>query len=423
MSTCDFADRVAALTLTEYRSRTGEHGKGWSGQSVLASFVVQRADGGVEQSLAAVALGSGTKFMPALAAQTDLIRRCIRDSHAEVIARRSFLRYLQAQIEQCADGGAESAESIFQRSAAGKCELKAGVTFHLYTSSAPCGNACISKWTKGARTQGVSLLPFEYPTAHIVSPDEVTFQAQAEGQISVLAKGSGHSSGQEDAGDVADGRRAVPPGCSRIAKLEDVVGTDGASLTCSDKIARWNALGVQGALLMCFLERPLYLSTVTVGRKFDLLRCQRALCCRLQHFRPATCAALEGTDFRIHHVAVMGTHMKLDQGTISTSGVDQGARFGDRCVAWTIGDARASEHDGLTGKSLDDQSETVISTAALFASFVKTVERSVAGRSWLRVPAALDRGCTLAEAKVACTAYAKAHAVLMSPASAGGLRA
>lgn len=37
------------------------------------------------------------------------------------------------------------------------------------------------------------------------------------------------------------------------------------SLSCSDKIARWNAVGIQGALLMHFLQEPIYLDSIVVG--------------------------------------------------------------------------------------------------------------------------------------------------------------
>ena len=54
----------------------------------------------------------------------------------------------------------------------------------------------------------------------------------------------------------------MPPGAVALAEAPEC----GQTMTRSDKIARWNALGVQGALLAQLLEAPLQLSTITVGR-------------------------------------------------------------------------------------------------------------------------------------------------------------
>lgn len=40
------------------------------------------------------------------------------------------------------------------------------------------------------------------------------------------------------------------------------------SMCCADKLARWNVLGMQGALL-AWLMHPIYLDTISVGEYFD----------------------------------------------------------------------------------------------------------------------------------------------------------
>ena len=57
------------------------------------------------------------------------------------------------------------------------------------------------------------------------------------------------------------------------------------AMSCSDKMARWNVLGMQGALLSHFLE-PAYLTTVVVGDLFDHEAAARALVKRIALYEP-----------------------------------------------------------------------------------------------------------------------------------------
>lgn len=55
-------------------------------------------------------------------------------------------------------------------------------------------------------------------------------------------------------------------------------GTQGATfiMSCSDKIASWNVLGVQGGILSLFIT-PIYLQSIVISELFDHRNISRAL--------------------------------------------------------------------------------------------------------------------------------------------------
>ena len=83
-----------------------------------------------------VALGTGTKCINGEYLSDSGL--AVNDCHAEVIARRALVRFLLSQLDLIAKG--QNEVSIFEQKPNGKYALKPGISFHLYISTAPCGD-------------------------------------------------------------------------------------------------------------------------------------------------------------------------------------------------------------------------------------------------------------------------------------------
>ena len=407
----------------------------------------------------AVALGTGTKFLPnaLLSGPGAAAGRLVRDCHAEVLARRALKRFLLREIRCACPGGGGSDVLELSPSEPGRFRLRESLSLHFYSSSQPCGNASLKRWAKGG---GVPARPDlgleEWPSgAH----ERLHVTARAEGQVALLVKRDGGAATVEQApgeeikslpsppedgdgpaatnasGDIGDrvgeggGRRPENPrgrqstdrdrdGSARVSCGRGGVVPPGAvpldqtpllgqTMTCSDKMARWNALGVQGGLLAQLLDAPLRLATVTVGRKFSRRHLERALCCRLQDFRPEN-PRMGGLPpgYGIHHPAMMCASVRLDESTMEAGSAPGGgwAQFDPAApsLAWALGDEAPDRIDGLTGESLTQAGGvSTVAKVTLFALFRAAAEAASgspppAGQSYR---AAKDRSADYAAAR------------------------
>ena len=103
-------------------------------------------------------------------------------------------------------------------------------------------------------------------------------------------------------------------------------------MSCSDKIAKWNALGIQSALMSHLLTNgPIYLETITVGRKFSQVHCERALCCRLTSIRGLNACLTPPSSslgrYQITHPTMMSTSIKFDTSVIQTGASSSSGAF------------------------------------------------------------------------------------------------
>jgi len=363
--TCQFADRVALLSIQAYKERIPEKWRRENKQICLATIVahsyVNEEAGGKLQVLG---LGVGTKFVSdeIIEADRNLLsqgknnennadklereaKECcnyygmrIRDSHAEVLARRAFRRKLTLEMKYLIAGKSSSGSGILQYDALAKCgkfSLADGVTIHMYTSSTPCGNSCLKKFVKMSKEKFNDCLGAdEWPKeAHV----PIAAHSLHLGHFALLVKKDCTSNQGSNLDDVLD---HIPKKQRKwLANVSDDWCPPGTAVphlgkgsihTCSDKICRWNYLGLQGSLLSSLLEIPIYMHSLTVGRKFTKVIAQRAVCCR------ASCSdaksskrkrgeaeddddgnVSEGTSeelsvYELNHPAICGTAVYLD---------------------------------------------------------------------------------------------------------------
>ena len=214
------ADSVAKLVQTKFSQLTNNSTTAFARRKVLAGIVM--TTGPDLENAKVVCVTTGTKCVNGeYMSDSGLV---LNDCHAEILARRCLRRFLFAQLSL--HTSPESAESsIFVPiEDNGGFRLKDDIQFHLYISTAPCGDARIFS-------------PHEVNQEDSAAASDRHPNRRARGQLRTKIESG-------------EGTIPVRSNVSSVQTWDGILmGERLLTMSCSDKIARLNVLGVQGTEL------------------------------------------------------------------------------------------------------------------------------------------------------------------------------
>ncbi|CAG2253114.1 ADAR [Mytilus edulis] len=291
-------DELAMITHKTFESVTHNVIVSIDKESVVASVIMENCLTGQKTVLS---LGSGNVFVDEESLGND--GETVIDSHAEIIAKRGFQRVLYQEVCRLKKEN-KGTLGMLKRLPSGKIALQNGVKLHLYISKAPCGDG--------------SVFTLSQPGSH-TDTGNIHLPIQSDKKQGLLRA------------KIARGEGAIP-----VSELPD---DRLHKMSCSDKICKWNVLGLQGALLSSVMDSPLFLSSVVVGDVYNFNHLSRALCCRVK--RQSPCLSSETS-------AVIVNHPDIAISTICD--LPEIGKSKPVSVNWNIVDDTTEVTNGRTGK-------------------------------------------------------------------------
>jgi len=231
-------DHFAGITDKVYQKLEFTESK-FKEYSVIASIIKMTKED--LNSAEVICLATGTKCLSGN--YLSLCGESLHDCHAEILTRRCLMKFFYKELMESVKGHPSIFISDDNKS---KFKLAKDITFHLYINTAPCGEARVYSFS------------------------------DTEHQLNRLSRGLLRSKIENGAGTVSVFGRELQT-YDGVAQGERLV-----TMSCSDKLTRWNVLGLQGNLLSNFVE-PIYLESISIGSMFNINHMKRTIYGRIEN--------------------------------------------------------------------------------------------------------------------------------------------
>ncbi len=217
----EFADRIATCIQEKFKQLT-ENDIRLQRRKVLSGIVLTR-DYNLE-SIEIICVTTGTKCSSG--DRLTLNGQSLNDCHAEIIARRCLIRYCYEQLKLLINGNLD--ESIFEKiDNINRFRLKTSIAFHLYVSAVPCGDGRLFS-PQAITSDKISSVTLMQDFQHSLRKSRGLLRTKidfGEGTSPVSATAIHQNVKTWDV--IYDRERLLP-------------------MSCSDKLCRWNFIGLQG---------------------------------------------------------------------------------------------------------------------------------------------------------------------------------
>ncbi|XP_040056754.1 double-stranded RNA-specific editase 1 isoform X1 [Gasterosteus aculeatus] len=361
------ADAVSRLVVDKFSELTENFTSPHARRKVLAGVVMTTGTDVKEAQV--ICVSTGTKCINGEYMSDRGL--ALNDCHAEIIARRSLIRFLYSQLEFFL-GKEDHQRSIFVPCDKGGYRLKDNVQFHLYISTSPCGDA------------------------RIFSPHEAGVEDQGDRHPNRKARGQLRTK-------IESGEGTIPVRSSNTIQTWDGVlqGERLLTMSCSDKIARWNVVGIQGSLMSYFTE-PIYFSSIILGSLYHADHLSRAMYQRIAEIEDLP------QQFALNRPLLSG---------ISNAEARQPGKAPNFSVNWTVGDVALEVINATTGK--DDMGRASrLCKHALYSRWVR-LHSKLSSILWIKVL----KPSSYHDAKQVATEYHSAKQALIKAFHKAGLGA